>query len=97
MEQRKRIGGNVVLLIILLIIGVGWYGHIDDVRIIKNENRKEYSEAESLLYLTTDELRTYSIYSKQPIVYKVTRSYIPFIYNKEVIDKGEFKIMKAEK
>lgn len=93
MEQRRlKITLIYGLLMFLFVILFGWYININEISIERDEFKDNLSDAEKFDKFAGDNQNDYNAYYKKVTTYKVTRSKIPFVYNKEILSETPLKL-----
>jgi len=93
MEQRRlKITLIYGLLVFLFVILFGWYAQIDKINIEKDVFQDNLTDVEKFDKFAGNNQNDYDAYYKKVTTYKVTRSKIPFVYNKEILDETPLKL-----
>lgn len=93
MEQRRlKITLLYGLLTLLFVIQFGWYSQINKVDIKTVEDRTYLTDNEKYKIFEGIDLKDYDAFYKKTTVYKKTKTKIPFVYNKEILQETPLKL-----
>lgn len=93
MEQRRlKITLLYGLLTLLFVILFGWYSQIGKVDIDTVEDRTYLSDNDKYKTFEGIDLKDYDAFYKKRTMYKKTRTKIPFVYNKEILQETPLKL-----
>lgn len=93
MEQRRlKITLLYGLLTLLFVILFGWYSQINKVDIDTIEDRTYLSDNDKYAKFEGIDLKNYDAFYEKKIIYKKTKTKIPFVYNKEILQETPLKL-----
>lgn len=96
-SNRKKIAGFLALGLFLLTILVSWYGTLNEPTIVENSYRDDLSKDEKISRFGFTSVDKYDAYYQQTEVIRKTKTFIPFVYEKDYLQKTPVKLFTVKK
>lgn len=92
MEQRKKTGILIGILLILTVIPCQWYLNLDKVEVFTEKNTTDLSKTEKIDKFGFVNVDTYEAFYQNEVTYQQTRTLIPFVWDTKVLNTTPTKL-----